>query len=210
MLKNCIENVKVCWKFQGMLKNVENFKVYWQLCWKFQGVLKTMSKISRCVENHVKKFQDMFKTMLKISRCIENHVENFLNFGSILKSNRRLHFSEFTEFSEIVHIYLRIKMNQMNDYIKTYLSNVKATKFHVEDTSKPHSGKLVFHNTHSKYPRIPECRMWNVVFTVKVDKSKTTETEKSSKLWNIWEVDMYTHSTITTILPFWRTSVKFD
>ena len=47
----------------------------------------------------------------------------------------------------------------MNDYIKTYLSNVKATKLYVEDTSRPHSGKLVFHTTHSKYPRIPECRM---------------------------------------------------
>ena len=54
------------------------------------------------------------------------------------------------------HLRLRAVMN---DYIKTYLSNVKATKFHVEDTSRPHSGKLVFHTTHSKYPRIPECRM---------------------------------------------------
>ena len=38
------------------------------------------------------------------------------------------------------HSHVRLRA-VMNDYIKTYLSNVKATKFHVEDTSRPHSGK---------------------------------------------------------------------
>ena len=39
-VENCVEN------------HVKYFKVCWKPCWKFQGMLKTMSKISKCVENH--------------------------------------------------------------------------------------------------------------------------------------------------------------
>ena len=73
MLKNCVENVEAYWKFQGVLNTV--FKISW--------CIENHVKISRCVENPVKKFQGVLKTMVKISRCIENHVENFMSTKKI-------------------------------------------------------------------------------------------------------------------------------
>ena len=82
--------LKVCWKFQSMLKSVmhvesilkksaENYK---KACWNFQHVLKTVKKhveISVCSENCKKacwKFQNVLKTnaccVFKISANVEN------------------------------------------------------------------------------------------------------------------------------------------
>ena len=75
-ISTCITDFNMCWNYQHAfsrcfqhisnmkftcgINHVENFvenhvkyfKVYWKPCWKFQGMLKTMSKISKCVENH--------------------------------------------------------------------------------------------------------------------------------------------------------------
>ena len=72
--------LKVCWKFQSMLKSVmhvesilkksvENYK---KACWNFQHVLKTVKKhveISVCSENCKKacwKFQNVLKTVMHV------------------------------------------------------------------------------------------------------------------------------------------------
>ena len=41
---------------------------------KISRHLETVLKISRCVENHVKKFQGVLKTMLKISSFLTDQV----------------------------------------------------------------------------------------------------------------------------------------
>ena len=91
--------LKVCWKFQSMLKSVmhvesifkksvENYK---KACWNFQHVLKTVKKhveISVCSENCKKacwKFQNVLKTVmhvvcLKFQRMLKTvmHVQNYV------------------------------------------------------------------------------------------------------------------------------------
>ena len=93
--------LKVCWKFQSMLKSVmhvesilkksvENYK---KACWNFQHVLKTVKKhveISVCSENCKKacwKFQNVLKTVmhvvcLKFQRILKTvmHVQNYAEY----------------------------------------------------------------------------------------------------------------------------------
>ncbi len=66
--------------------------------------------------------------------------------------------------------------------MNSYLSNVKITRFQVEDTNRPHNKNLVFHSTHCKVPAKPWLLIFMVSFAVRVLDSKTTETAKSSKL----------------------------
>ena len=72
--------LKVCWKFQSMLKSVmhvesilkKSVKNYKKACWNFQHVLKTvkksMLKISACSEN----CKACWKSVFKISAHVEN------------------------------------------------------------------------------------------------------------------------------------------
>ena len=94
--------LKVCWKFQSMLKSVmhvesilkksvENYK---KACWNFQHVLKTVKKhveISACSENCNACWKSVFKISVHVENCnacsklcwifqgvlkISRHVEN--------------------------------------------------------------------------------------------------------------------------------------
>ena len=83
------------------------------------------------------------------------------------------------DFILLKYVFLLIQFAD----IKTYLSNVNATIFQVDDANNPQSINLVFHMTHSIVPRIPSLYKEYVSLIVNVVKSKTVEAAISRKLY---------------------------
>ena len=152
--------LKVCWKFQSMLKSVmhvesiltksvENYK---KACWNLQHVLKTVKKH---VENF-SMFWKLSKSMLKISACSENCnaccvfkisgcVENMLKISRHVENYnmcRKLCWNSMLKISACVEhcnacwkLYVKISRCVENVYVRHVENHIEN---HVEVQKKDH------------------------------------------------------------------------
>ena len=120
-VENCNASSKLCWIFQGMLKNilkisrhVENCNMCWKLCWN------SMLNISVCVENcnASSKLCWIFQGMLKTVICIENYVETACwKFQCVLKTV--MHAENYVEISRCVeNVYGRHVENRVVNFVE--------------------------------------------------------------------------------------------
>ena len=70
----------------------------------------------------------------------------------------------------------------------TNLSMVNATRFHVEESKSPQRKSSVFHNRHSISPSNPLLRKKYLSFIVNVTRNSITDTAKSRRLCNKFEL----------------------
>ena len=120
-VENCNASSKLCWIFQGVLKNilkisrhVENCNMCWKLCWN------SMLNISVCVENCNASstlcwiFQGVLKTVI----CVENHVETACwKFQCVLKTV--MHVENYIEISRCVeNVYVRHVENRVENCVE--------------------------------------------------------------------------------------------